>query len=190
MRKDWDFTAAEFDKFLFWLSPDRDQAAQKYEQIRRGLIAIFNSRCCVAAEELADETINRVMKRAQEMADTYVGDPAPYFYKVGHRLHIEYVKKNPPAPALDDAPSPVAPQPDDEKERVFACLEKCLQELDPDQRLNMLDYYAEDKRAKIDLRKAMANKMGIKVDNLRLQMFRLRERLEKCLENCLAQTSS
>jgi hypothetical protein len=100
--KYWDLTEGAFDKFLVWLSPDRDQAALKYEQIRRGLIAIFEARGCAEAEELADVTIDRVVKRLREMADIYDGDPAPYFYAVAHcvQLEYEYAKKNPPVPAL------------------------------------------------------------------------------------------
>ncbi|HEX7773727.1 MAG TPA: hypothetical protein VF435_15005 [Pyrinomonadaceae bacterium] len=32
-----------FERLLFWLNPDRDQAAQKYEAARRRLIEIFAS---------------------------------------------------------------------------------------------------------------------------------------------------
>src|SRR5262245_4973774 len=70
MRKDWELTKEDFDRFLTWLHPDREQAGQKYEEIRRRLVIIFNARRCPEAEDLADETINRVIRRAQKMADT------------------------------------------------------------------------------------------------------------------------
>jgi RNA polymerase sigma factor (sigma-70 family) len=190
MAKDRDLTEEEFNMFLGWLSPDRERAALKYEQIRNGLIAMFKSRCCVHAEELADETINRVIRRAQEMIFTYAGDPTPYFYTVARNLYLEYIKKNPPAPTLEELPPPIAAQTDEESERIHECLEQCLQKLDADERQFILAYYKEDKRTKIEHRKAMAEGMGIKVENLRLQMFRIRKRLEECIEICLDQPPS
>ena len=52
-----------FDRFLFWLDPNREEAAIKYEAIRRKLIKIFTCRGCIDAEDLADVTID---SRSQE----------------------------------------------------------------------------------------------------------------------------
>src|ERR1051325_10973722 len=93
MKKDWELTEEAFEKFLFWLHPNREEAGRKYEGIRRHLIVILTCRGCAEAEELADETINRVIRRAQQMADTYQGEPAPYFITVAHNLYLEYVAK-------------------------------------------------------------------------------------------------
>ena len=62
MRKDWFLSQEAFDALLKWLDSDREQAAMKYEEIRKRLIKIFTGRDCVEAEDLADETINRVSK--------------------------------------------------------------------------------------------------------------------------------
>jgi hypothetical protein len=68
-----------FDKLLGWLGPDRDSAGKKYEEIRLKLIKIFARRGCMLAEELADETMDRVCNKAQKIVDDYKGDPALYF---------------------------------------------------------------------------------------------------------------
>ncbi|HEY0047746.1 MAG TPA: hypothetical protein VGB68_00565, partial [Pyrinomonadaceae bacterium] len=52
-----------FDVLLNWLDRNREIAGQKYEKIRRRLIRIFLGRGCFEAEELADETINRVTRK-------------------------------------------------------------------------------------------------------------------------------
>ena len=67
MRKDWFLSQEAFDALLKWLDSDREQAAMKYEDIRKRLIKIFTGRDCVEAEDLADETINRVVSKLDEL---------------------------------------------------------------------------------------------------------------------------
>lgn len=82
-----------FDTFLAWLDADRDRAGEKYEEIRRKLIRDFVHRDCLDAEELADETINRVIRELPEIANTYAGDPASYVYAVAQSLPLRYWRK-------------------------------------------------------------------------------------------------
>ena len=63
MRTDVGLTKEEFDELLSWLDTDPDRAGEKYEAIRHRLITIFLNRQCYEAEDLADETINRVAKK-------------------------------------------------------------------------------------------------------------------------------
>jgi hypothetical protein len=65
----------EFDALLSWLDADRERAALRYEQIRSRLIRIFICRGSPVAEELADRTIDRVMRKIAEIAETFSGDP-------------------------------------------------------------------------------------------------------------------
>ena len=184
MRKDWDLTEQAFDKFLSWLHPDRDEAGKKYEDIRRHLIIILTCRGCTEAEELADETINRVIRRSQEMADTYVGEPAPYFITVAHNVFREYIANRRPHLELPpELPQPSGPDPDEGRE--YDCLEQCVQELRPANRDLVLQYYRENKQAKIDHRKRLADEMGIGINALRIRAHRIRLTLQECVDNCL-----
>ena len=63
MNKNWDMSPESFEALLGWLDPDRERAGIKYEQIRSGLISFFTGRGHCEAEDLADETINRVISR-------------------------------------------------------------------------------------------------------------------------------
>src|SRR5205085_4069807 len=110
----------EFDQLLGWLDPDRERAGQLYEKIRWRLIAILASRGCGQAEELADETIDRVARRVAHIRATYVGDPAIYFLGVMNNLHHQYLKR-PPLPRLAESADEA-----DTKERVHLCLDSCL----------------------------------------------------------------
>ena len=76
MNKNWSLSQEAFDALLDWLDPDREQAGMKYEQIRSRLIKIFTGRGCVDAEELADETINRVTRKLKEIQEEFTGDRA------------------------------------------------------------------------------------------------------------------
>src|SRR5690348_12783950 len=120
MRRRWDITQGAFDTFLTWLDPNRDQAGIKYEDIRRKLIKLFACRGCFNCEDLADETINRVIRKMDEIAASYTGDRALYFYGVARNVHFEHVKKHPPTLPLPP------PDPPEQKERQYQCLERCM----------------------------------------------------------------
>ena len=168
-----------FDDFLAWLDPDRERAGKKYESIRRRLIEIFTCRGCRDAEDLADETINRVALKAQEIAPGYVGDPALYFYGVAQKVHLESLRRKPRVP-----PPPPVNEPND-VEFEYECLERCMEQLASSQRELVLQYYREDKRAKIDSRKELAAHLGIELNALRIRAHRLRATLRECVEKCI-----
>ncbi len=169
----------EFDRLLSWLDSDHERAGLVYEKIRWRLIAILASRGCAIAEELADETIDRVARRVIDIQSTYVGDKAIYFLGVMNNVHHEYLKR-PPLPRL------VEPNDDIEaKERVHLCLDNCLEKLSPHARQMIQRYYAESKRAKIDLRKLIAQELGTSINTLRLRALRIRGKLQACIQQCL-----
>jgi len=169
----------EFDQLLSWLDPDPQRAGLAYEKIRRRLIAILASRGCVSAEELADETIDRVARRAHDIRDAYVGDPAIYFLGVMNNVHHEYLKR-PVMPRLPERDDNAAA-----KEKTDGCLEKCLAKLTTNSRQMIERYYAEDRRAKINLRKRLAAEFGVSPVTLRSRALRIREKLQACIAQCL-----
>ena len=170
---------ADFDRLLEWLDPNPEIAGERYEKIRWRLIAILASRGCHVPEELADETMDRVARRVADIRATYVGDKAIYFLGVMNNVHHEYLKRPPPPPVVeyrDDV---------DEQEHVHSCLDQCLTKLTPHARQIIERYYAENKRAKIKLRRLIANELGITASNLRLRALRIRSKLQVCIDNCL-----
>lgn len=168
----------EFDHLLEWLDEDRELAGVAYERIRRRLIIILASRGCRAAEELADETIDRVSRRVTDIEHAYVGNKLLYFLGVANNVHHEYLKR----PALPD-PLPVAV--DDDQERTYECLERCVRKLTERSQHLIRNYYAEDKRAKISLRRALAEQLSITPNALRARALRIRDELQVCIEQCL-----
>ena len=72
-----------------------------------------------------------------------------------------------------------------EKELRLACLEECLRVLSVDGRELVLEYYQDEKRERIDRRKALAERLGLRRDALANRAQRLRDKLEQCLAGCL-----
>ncbi len=52
-----------------------------------------------------------------------------------------------------------------------------------------MKYYHDEKRAKIDYRKQLADALGIPLNALRIRAHRVRISLEKCVKDCLAQAA-
>jgi RNA polymerase sigma factor (sigma-70 family) len=181
MNKEWVITQEAFDSLLTWLDPDRDRAARKYETVRIRLIKIFSCRGCGEADDLADETINRVTSKLSEIAGSYLGDPALYFYGVANKVYLEYLRRR---PAIE--PPPLRESSED-IEAEYECLERCMDELPPESRRLVLQYYQEEKRAKIDRRRKLAEELGIAVNALRIRAHRIRQQLQQCVQVCLEQ---
>ena len=169
----------DFDQLLSWLDHDRECAGMLYERIRWRLVTILAARGCTLAEELADETIDRVARRVSDIQATYVGDKAIYFLGVMNNVHHEYLRR-PPMPRLIEKEDEV-----EDREQIHLCLDNCLERLTPYARQLIERYYAADRQAKIDLRKMIARELGIKTSTLRLRALRVREKLQRCIETCL-----
>lgn len=181
MKKNWSLTQESFDRLLAWLGPGSEEAGRRYEEIRRSLIKIFTCRGCHESEDLADETINRVVAKLPDIEADYTGERALYFYGVANKVHLEYLRRRPAPPA-----PPPAPAPSEEEEREYECLLHCVGGLSSDHRELVLQYYREEKRAKIDNRKHLADRLGIALNALRIRAYRIRLGLQKCVEECVA----
>ncbi len=170
-----------FDRLLFWLNPDREKAGEIYETIRLRLIKIFAAKGWFDAEDLADETINVVASKIDWLIANYVGNPALYFYGVAKNIYREHCKTNPPPYVAPPDP------PDQEIERMSNCLDKCLAELEPHERDLVMRYQEDEKQKRIDQRKQLAKELGITRNALRVRIFHIHERLEKCIKERLEQ---
>ena len=57
--------------------------------------------------------------------------------------------------------------------------------LPPESRELILEYYQEDRRAKIQLRQQLADRLHIPLNALRIRTHRIRMSLEECIKSCL-----
>jgi DNA-directed RNA polymerase specialized sigma24 family protein len=182
-------TKARFDRLLVWLHPDREEAAKEYTKIGFKLYKYLERRLmldghsCADAESLADDTLERVCSKMPQLADTYEGEPIRYFRGVAKNVYFEYIQRLKPEP-LHGKELP-APRPNFIKEVWDRCLQKCLRHLDNADHALLLEYFEDDKKAKIDHRKALAEELGISLNTLRMRIYRLKEEVGECLSDCL-----
>jgi DNA-directed RNA polymerase specialized sigma24 family protein len=182
----WSLTPEAFEKLLGALSSDRNEAGVQYEIVRRKLTRFFEWRKVEAADDYADETINRVARRIAE--GQVVENLGHYFYGVARLVFLEAVKQQEHAAVpLDDAPQnlqQIAPAPADPEPRIL-CFDRCLDSLPADNRRLIVNYYQEERRAKIELRQELADSLHIPLNALRIRAHRIRVRLEQCIAQCL-----
>jgi RNA polymerase sigma factor (sigma-70 family) len=192
MAKDTVITQKDFDALLYWLASDREAAGQKYEKIRERLIRIFIGRGCFEAEELADLTINRVTLKLPKIIGDYVGEPTLYFYGVANRIHLEWLRKQSKIKhsELIETHNYSESEAEIESESEYECLEDCLKTLGNVERELIVDYYREEKRTKIELRRELAEKFKISIGALQVKTCRIRASLQKCVQNCVGTKSS
>ena len=74
---------------------------------------------------------------------------------------------------------------DDAAERQQACLDHCLETLTPRNREIILGYYAGERRAKIELRRELAARLGTELNALHVRAHRIRALLEECVWKCI-----
>ena len=179
MNKNWVMSQESFEGLLNWLGPDRDQAGLRYEKIRGGLINYFTFRAPCDAEDLADETINRVISRLPQIQHEINGERTRYFYGVARKVQLEYLRRKTPQPPAEQVT-------DSERVEVeHQCLEECMRKLSDESRELVLRYYQADGRQKIEERKQLAEELGIAPNALRIRAYRIRAALQKCLEKCV-----
>jgi len=181
-----------FKVLLNWLGPSDEAAGGKYEHIRQSLVKLFVYSGCWDAEDLADEAIERVTRKISEVVKDYSGDPALYFYGVARMMLKERHRQDAlrgDSQVIEFRVPATTPEGDAAKEleRRLECLEHCVAELSEENRKLIMDYYQEEKRAKIDFRRKIAEKLGIDLQALRVRVFRIRASLFKCMEKCLGQ---
>jgi RNA polymerase sigma factor (sigma-70 family) len=184
-KSEWTLSAEALAGFLACLDPDSDRAGEKYESLRLTLMKFFDWRGAHFPEELADETINRVIRKIDE--GQTVRDIPTYCHGVARLVLLEKLK-GPESKRTDFEELPpaalVAPEPEERDEKQD-CFEHCLKQLPVDSRQLILQYYVDEKREKINRRLAMAERLGIPLNALRSRAQRIRNRLEECVDGCL-----
>jgi DNA-directed RNA polymerase specialized sigma24 family protein len=186
-RRRWVLTQEAFDGLLASLGEDRESAGERYLEIRGNLIRFFQWRGSPFPEDHADETINRIAKKISEREE--IRNPASYYLGVARMLLLEINRERVmQQQALSELTySEITSDQSDESEARIDGLRACLQRLSSENRELILRYYSGEKGAKIDSRKKLSQRLGIPVNTLRMRALRIRENLQRCVENCQEQ---
>ncbi|MBS1794313.1 MAG: hypothetical protein JSS81_10690 [Acidobacteria bacterium] len=130
---------------------------------------------------MADETINRVCLK---LGDEPVENKTAYVYGFAKNVWLESLRRQKTHLNVDEvrvaAPPPAA------EDFSGVCLDRCLAALPEDNRGLILDYFSEEKQAKIDLHKELAARLATTRTALRMRIVRIKQSLKSCVEECLA----
>ena len=184
MKRERDPTPEEFEKFLAWLDPDPGEAGREFERIQARLIQIFVSRGCIDAEALADEVLNRVCVRIDQVKLNYA-DPMRCCVGFVDNVHREYLREQ---RKWDGAISPPSPRSQLELEILEiedTCLNECLDQLPKSDRELVERYFQGEKSVRIAGRKKLAAERMLTSNALRIQAFKHRKRFMECFNACV-----
>lgn len=170
-----------------------DAAGVGYLEMRNRVAKFFAYNRVADPDELIDITFDRAARRIAEGEE--VRNPVSYITGIA-RFVLKEKWSGPNVNQIDDQELPdvmIDRRKEDENKRIaldrrLDCLEGCVATLTSAERERITDYYYDEKRAKINRRKQMAEELGVSLVNLRVRMHRTRRDLEKCVENCLGQT--
>lgn len=193
----WILTQEAMDCLLSRLHPNPESAGLAYQELRNKLVIFFEGRLCPFPEELADETLDRVARRLVEGVS--VADLHRYALGIARNVLQESYRQ--PARAtlsIDDLLTECDLKRSSEAERTsedaveeeqrLDCMRRCLDELPAGQRDLLIEYYQDEKRARINHHREMAERLGMTPNALYLQVHRLREKLASCFEKCIRQS--
>jgi DNA-directed RNA polymerase specialized sigma24 family protein len=178
-----------FRRLLAWLDQGVNTNGQSYLAIRERLLGYFDRKNCLNADELADETLNRVARRLDEEGGNIETEtPAKYCYIVARFVFMEYLRASEKEiAALDDIgrqANRMSPEDRDRKERMLECLDRCSAKLEASQRELIFGYYSGEQRVKIENRRSLAQTLEITLNALSIRACRIRDRLENCVKEC------
>lgn len=189
LKQDWVPTESAFRNFLSWLGDGDDSRGERYLEMRRRLVCYFDRKQCFAADELADETLNRVARRLEEEGTITDAGPAQYCYLTAKFVFMEHLRKSRHEVSVGSDLSSVklsnhTAATDPAARNLLECLESCLAKLFPLDRNLILEYYSGEKQEKIRRRKQLAEKLALTLNALSIRACRIRNQIETCVIKC------
>lgn len=189
LKKNWNLTEQAFGHLLRWLDADVDSHGESYLSMRSRLVTYFDRKNCTNPDDLADEVLNRVGRRLEEEGHIDTEAPAKYCYTVARFVFLEQLR----SPAGREVPIEgihVIAEDDGweearSRELAMDCLEQCSGALEDGQREMIIRYYSGEKGVKIAERKRLAEELGVSLNALGIRAFRIREKLEVCVTECV-----
>ena len=184
-------TPKEFTQLLAKLDPDPEKAGEKYEKLRRVLIKFFECRDSFIADELADETLDRLARKIDEGAEI---EKNVFAFSLGIAYFVLREARKRPGNRREEmeelATVAAPPESREEDDDLWAvCLRECLRGLSEENRELIIEYYQDEGRARIDGRKMLAARLGVSLNALFRRAKRIRDKLEKCATGCVKKKS-
>jgi DNA-directed RNA polymerase specialized sigma24 family protein len=174
--------ATAFDRLLQALEPEALSVGESFRRCRTKLVKFFLWKRCDDPDNLADETTSRLVKKVESGQQISDDHPYNYVYAIARNVFYEYVRareKRGTEIDIDELrEEPVHQGTED-------CWSQCLAQMSAEKREFLEVYYLDS----ID-REQFAREKGLTINALRLTVFRTKNALKHCVENCLRRLHS
>jgi DNA-directed RNA polymerase specialized sigma24 family protein len=164
--------------------------------MRRRLVTYFDRKNCLMPDELADETINRVARKIEELGPIDTDAPAKYCYVTARFVFLEHLRMRARDQEFRAETREEATFDRDDRtggdigEKRLKCLDQCAAKLGRANRDLIFRYYFGEQRVKIDNRRDLASTLGVSVNALSIRACRIRETLELCVRECVSRETN
>jgi DNA-directed RNA polymerase specialized sigma24 family protein len=171
-----------FDKLFQLLEPDAQSFEEGFQQCRFKLLKFFAWRHCEDPDNLADETVSRLLKNVRNGQEISSDNPYSYVYAIASHVFMEYLRAKKKGGVIIDidelGETSVSITMDD-------CKKQCLKQLSEEKRELLARYYLDN-----DDRDDIAKEEGLTLNALRLQVHRIKHWLKRCWEDCRKHSDS
>jgi DNA-directed RNA polymerase specialized sigma24 family protein len=175
-----------FNALLRALHPDREQASVEYERLRLRLVRFFQWQGESSAEDLADESIDRLAMKIER--GEQILDLRNYLHGIARMVVRESRQRRRREQTLVERATHFLhlAGKDPAAEELYRAMEIGMDQIPPESRDLLLRYYSADGRsAGIANRERIAAELGISLNALRNRALRLRTELERTTLNTL-----
>lgn len=211
----FDLSPEDFNQFLLLFDLDRDKAGEKYERLRRKLRMMFSKRGCHNINELVDKVFDQIFTmlikgKTIEKIDNLsvyiarrhtlqrywdeVSNNQQNFVSINDDFILDidnFINQNNQEERLKKDEELILKgifsDLYDEKDKRLIHLRFCMDKhtKTTDEKIMMLTYYHDEGQKLHQVRKNLADYLGIKQGNLRQKVNRLGEKLFECIDNCI-----
>jgi DNA-directed RNA polymerase specialized sigma24 family protein len=178
-----------FDMF----SNNPNEALKIYQRIYRNLLIYFAQRKVDSPDDLASETVKRVLE-SLATGKTVVfsqGEEQAYFFGFAKIVLYEFLRKRLPMTSIDDLADDLpfdAASPGMvtriHKQREMKCVTTCFSRLAEEDQALLEEYYPDSKSAE-DNRKHLADTLDITPNALKHRIVRIKKKLAGCKGDCM-----
>lgn len=177
--------AATFERLLDFVGADQPaRRAERYRLLREKVESFFRWKGLVDPAGLTDETFDRVARRV-EANEVRTAQPHAFILGVARMVALEAARRDRREVPLEEHASEPVPANDDDVEVRLKALDGCLEGLLPAERELVFTYYRDEGSTRIEGRQRLADSLGTTVGALRVRAFRIRARLESCVQSKL-----
>lgn len=177
-----DKTAVPFSFLLQAFSKNEAEAVSSYTELYDALVRFFRLRGDFAPEEAADLTIDRLSEKVSQGEE--IRDLRKYGFGVARLVFLERIRrtdkeKNAAAAFYQKNGHHFEFEKADPLENFRACLES----LSDEDKALLKAYFADKPFSELSRhREEMCRELGISLNRLRMMIYRLREKLERCVK--------